>query len=125
MTEAVGAAKRLKKGTEIDADAATVRFSPQVVRSFAQLEAMVHDSPHFSAEIKENLQGFASGKPSPVHTALTEMGLIARETMNHVRATGDTRAEQALNDLLSDVMGVGRGGDTKPVTLIAPKVRDR
>jgi hypothetical protein len=125
MTARLGASKHLSKGTEIDADNATIQFSPVVTRSFARLEAMVHDSPHFSSEIRENLQDLAAGKAFPVHTALTEMGLIAKETMKHVAATGDTRAEQALGDLISDVMGVGRDGDTKPVTLIAPKTRNR
>ena len=125
MRLGAGASKHLRNGTEIDADTATIQFSPVVVRGFARLEAMIHDSPHFDSDLRENLRQLASGKPFPVHMALTEMALITRETMDHVHATGDTRAQQALDELITDVMGVGRDGDSMPVTLIAPKVRNR
>lgn len=125
MTGRAGASKHLRNVTEIDADTAKIQFSPVVVKSLARLEALVHDSPHYSPALLENLQEMASGKPYPVHTALTEMALITRETMKHVQATGDTGAKEALDDLIANVMGVGKDGDTKPVTVLAPKARAR
>jgi hypothetical protein len=125
MTEEAGVTKRLRRNTEIDADLAKVQFSPEVVAGFARLEALVHDSPHFNPEIRENLRDLASGKTFDVHLALTEMALIAQNTMRHVTATGDTRAEQALDDPTSDMMGVGRGGDSKPIALFISQRRNR
>ncbi len=125
MSDKSAAAKLIRNGTEIDADTARVQFSPVVRKSLARLEALVNDSPTFSPTLVENLHELASGAPYSVHTALTEMALIARETMKHVHATGDTRAKEALDDLIANVMGVERDGDTKPVTIIAPKTRTR
>jgi hypothetical protein len=116
-------ARHATRAQKIDADTARIQFSPEVVRSFARLEALVHDSTHYAPDLLVNLQELASGKHYPVHMALNEMALITRETMKHVHATGDTRAEQALDDLISSVMNIG--SDPKPVTVLASKARGR
>jgi hypothetical protein len=115
--------RQIRRRPVIDADLAQIQFSPEVVRSFARLAALVSDSKDFSQEIRENLEELASGKPYPVHTALTEMALITRETMDHIHATGDQSARKALDQLISNVMGVGF--ESRPVAVLAPNGRGR
>jgi hypothetical protein len=74
-----------------------------VARNFARLEACVHDSPHFDSGLLVNLQLLALGKPACLDTVLPEMAQLARETMQHVQATGDARAADALLDLTSSM----------------------
>jgi hypothetical protein len=122
MREGHGAhSERHTGGTQkINADMVKVQFTPGVVRSFARLEALVHDSPHFDSDLLLNLQDLAAGKPFFIQTALSEMALITRETMNHVRETGDSRAEKALEELHESLMG---SPDPKTVTVLVPKTR--
>jgi hypothetical protein len=89
-----------------------------VLRAFGRLEALVHDSPNFDSDLCTNLQELSAGKPFFVQTALSEMALITRETMNYVRETGDTRAKKALADLHECLM-------TNPVTVLNTKPRVR
>jgi hypothetical protein len=124
MREGQGAhSERHASGVQkIDADGVTVQFAPGVVASFARLEALVHDSSHYASDLRLNLQDLATGKPYPIQTALSEMALITLETMKHVRATGDTRAEKALEELHERLMG---DPDPKTVTVLVPKMRAR
>ena len=107
---------------KLDADTVKIQCAPELVRSFARLEALVHDSPHYPRELLANLQDLASGKPLHVQTALTEMALITRETMKHMQATGDKRAEKALEELHESLMG---DPNPKPVTVLVPRERTR
>jgi len=110
---------------KIDAKTAKIKFSQEVVKSLGRLEALVHGSAHYSPELLKNLQDWASGRPiSGVSMALTEMALITRETMKHVNATGDTRAEETLGELISALMGLGL--DPNPVSVLpSPRTRAR
>jgi hypothetical protein len=115
--------ERHTSGTQkIDAEGVKVQFTPGVVRGFARLEALVHDSLHFDSDLLLNLQDLAAGKPFFIQTALSEMALLTRETMKHVQATGDKRAEEALEELHERLMG---DPDPKTVTLLVPKTRTR
>lgn len=89
---------KVRAATEINPDSARVQFGPEVVRSFARLEAMVHGSKHYDPDLLENLQELASGKNPTVHIALTEMGLIAGETMNF----GGHRLSDVPMDILKE-----------------------
>jgi hypothetical protein len=112
-----------RKTSEINADSVLVQFSPEVVRGFARLEAALHDSQHFSQDILLNLQDYAAGKPLSVERALTGIALVTRETMEHVRATGDERTKDVLNNFISDLLGVH--DNSKPVALLHVPVRRR
>ena len=114
---------RISKSEPLNPDLVRVGFSPEVLRSFARLEAMVHDSAHFSPEILENLQELASGKQYSVSMALSEMALITKNSLKHIQATGDKKAQEALDSLISNVMGLGH--DETPITLLAPRTRSR
>jgi hypothetical protein len=108
MNEAGGdrhTARRPRRSTEMDAETVMIQFSPDVVRGFARLEAAVHDSPHFSPDILENLQEYAAGKPLSVHSALTAIAFVTREAMHHVNATGDDSAKRALDSFVGDLLG--------------------
>ena len=98
-----------------------IKFSPDMVRCFARLEAAVHDSQHYDGDLLENLRDLTSGKPCSVQMALTEMSLITEETMKHVQATGDTRAKKALDDLQTCLME----DKIKPFTVVVTKARGR
>jgi uncharacterized membrane protein YgaE (UPF0421/DUF939 family) len=119
------AKKRARRVSEIDQKEIQIHFSRDVLRSFNRLEAAVHKSEHYSDELLENLQELSEGKPIPgIGAALTEMALIARETMRHVRATGEQHAEEVLGELISHLMG--QELDAKPVfAVLASKARAR
>jgi hypothetical protein len=102
----------------MDADSARVRFSPDTARSFARLEAALSDSKHFDAGLLVNLQELAEGKTLSVHRALSEVANITRETMRHITATGDAKAKAALDEVITNLMGLGL--DSKPVTILPP-----
>jgi hypothetical protein len=109
------------KAREIDADGVMVRFSPSVLRSFARLEAMVHNSEHYDSDMLLNLQDLTSGKPISLDFALLEMVRLAEQAQNHIHATNDTRAESALDDLCNAL--AGDAPDKKPVTVLLLKAR--
>lgn len=118
-----GHAERHASTTQrVNADDVKIKFAPDVVRSLARLEALLHDSPHYDSDLLENLRELASGKPQPVQIALTEMALITRETMKHVHATGDKRAEEALGDLHS---ALTRDPASKTCTVLVSNARTR
>lgn len=104
---------------EIDAERTMVHFAPKVVKSFAKLEAAVRPIECFDRDLLVNLHHHAIGKPMAIHTALTEIALLTRETMG----TGDPEAIGALNELIENLMGMQR--DSKPITVGPPKTRAR
>ena len=113
--------KHTRKAAE-DAETLRVRFSPEVTQQFARLEAMVHDSNHFAPEILYELQDRAAGKPVSVRGTILSVAAIVRETMGHIAATGDTRAEEQLDSLIMELVG-GRG--SHPVAVTGPKAAVR
>jgi len=92
-----------------------VHFSPEVTRQFARLEAAVHDSPHFADEMLWELQDRADGEPLRPRTAILSIAVIVRETMRHIQATGDKRAEEALSGLIDALTELEP--DRQPVVL--------
>jgi hypothetical protein len=88
-----------RKAAEIDARDIKVHFPPAVTSAFGELEAAVRSSEHFDADILRIVQDYAAGKTKSVHSALITIPAIAEEKMKHVRATGDTRAEQAWHEI--------------------------
>lgn len=113
--------KHTTKAAE-DAETLRVQFSPEMTQQFARLEAMVHDSNHFESEILDELQDRAAGKPISVKNTILSVAAIVQETMRHVAATGDTRAEEQLGHLVSELVG---GRDSHPVAVIGPKAAVR
>jgi hypothetical protein len=120
--ESALAEKHASRKQRVNADDVEIKFSPEVVRSLTRLEALLHDSPHYSSDLLENLRDLASGKPQPVQIVLTEMALITRETMRHVQATGDKRAAEALRDFHEALMA---DPASKTCTVIVAKSRSR
>jgi hypothetical protein len=96
--------KHARKMEKVNADDVQIKFAPEVVRSLARLEAFVHDSEHYDSGLLDTLREMAAGRPVYVQSALTEMALITSETMKHVQATGDKRAEDALFEFHSSLM---------------------
>ena len=107
--------KHSQRFRKVNTEVTKVEFSPDVVTSFRRLEAFVHNSDHFAPEMIENLQDLASGKPAHLDTAMVTILYIGRETMKHVQATGDKRAEDALRDLASAL----NDNSKDPVTVLA------
>ena len=96
-----------RKLEEIDPYKVTVRFSPRVKAALADLEAAVHFSKHFDGDVYAMVQGWARGKSPTVRDVIVEFPLIARETFRHIHATGDKRAEEAWDDLSSQLFEAG------------------
>ena len=113
--------KFAKRAAE-DGETLRVRFSPEVTRQFARLVAMVHNSDHFGPEILLELRDRVAGKPVSVRGTIASVAAIVQETMRHVAATGDTRAEEQLESLILELVG-GLGSD--PVAVIGPKTSSR
>jgi len=105
----------------LNPDAVMVEFSPDVTRSFARLEAMVQGSEHFDGDVLLNLQELAAGKTLfSVTDALGTVAQIARETHRHIQATKDTRAEEALQQLTTELCGAR---EAPPIILLrSPRI---
>src|ERR1035438_8631522 len=117
------AARRTRPDSQLDADTVMVQFSPEVISSLRRLEAMVHDSKHFSPDILANLQeGYTDGKPMLLHHALTLVASVTREAMEHVNATGDQRAKQAVHNISCLLLGLD---DQPPFTVTRTRVTGR
>ena len=117
------AAKHAAGLRKTDIDMTKIGFSKEVLRRLTRLDALIRDSEHISPETREELRELASGQPRDVQTALWDMAIIAQDTMKHVVATGDKRAEQALNDVIASVIGVTR--HARPVTLLTANAKAR
>jgi hypothetical protein len=92
-----------RKVAEIDSRDIEVRFSPAVIKAFGDLEESVRGSQHFDSEARRIVQDYAAGKAKSVHDVLIGFPAIAMETMRHVRATGDTRAEMAWEEIAAQI----------------------
>jgi hypothetical protein len=107
------------RGSAMDSRSVRIRFSPEVKRLFARVEGAVHGSEHFSPEILENLQEYADEKPLLIQAALAHVATVTKETMRHINATGDEKAQLALWDLASAL------GEDNAFTLVKTPARDR
>jgi hypothetical protein len=111
------------RAPEVDIGSLRVQFSPEVVRGFARVEAAVHKSQHFSPEILENLQEYAQGQAVHMESALYGVALVVRETMKHIHETGNERAQEALDNLFAELIGVTDKG--KPFTVVKAPTKSR
>ena len=91
------------KAAEVEARDIKVQLSPAVTSAFSDLEQAVRGSEHFDGDIIRIVQDYAAGKTKSVHDVLIGLPAIAMETMKHVRATGDKRAEQAWEDIAAQM----------------------
>lgn len=92
---------------ELDARNINVRFSQRVKSALADLDAAVHFSEHFDGDAYAILRDWAKGKAPSVHDVMVALPLIASETFRHIQATGDRRAEEAWDQLCSDMLEHG------------------
>ncbi|HTV53781.1 MAG TPA: hypothetical protein VMI06_02590, partial [Terriglobia bacterium] len=84
---------------DLDPRRINVRFSENMQTAFADLEAAVHFSEQFDGDMRETLREWAVGKKPSIYEVLTAMPLIAEETFNHIRATGDAKAKEAWSEV--------------------------
>lgn len=101
------AGRYTRKITELDPHAIKVQFSEGARNAFAELAAAVQSSEHFDSDIRENLQNLAKGEPTSVATLIMGFPAIASETFNHIRATGDKRAEAAWDEIGKELWETG------------------
>ena len=92
-----------RRAAQIDANAIKVHFSPAVTSAFGDLEEAVRTSGHFDRDLLRTVQELAAGADKSAHAVLISLPAIAAETMKHVRATGDAKAEQAWNDIAAQM----------------------
>jgi hypothetical protein len=92
-----------RKLEEVDGDSIKVHFSAKVKGALADLDAAVHFSEHFDGDAYAILHGWATGRNPSVREVMVALPLIARETFEHIRATGDKRAEEAWHELCNQM----------------------
>jgi hypothetical protein len=107
-----------RKANELDASEIDVHFSPRVTQAFRDLAAAVHFSEHFDGDIRRIVQDWAQGKPKTVHGVLIALPSIAGETFRHIAATGDERAQEAWDEIGSQM-------NEKGFTLTKARVRGK
>jgi|SRR5579862_6156294 len=108
---------------EINPDSVQLQFSRHVTESFEKILDAVRASPHFSPEIKTNLEEASKPCLLTVQTAFEHIAMVCEETMKHVVATGDQRARDALDDLVCQLMIEEPHG--RPFRLVKVPVRRR
>jgi hypothetical protein len=123
MNSKHSAARHIRNDLEVDGESAKIRFAPEVLQAFAQLEGTVRGSKHFDSDLLVNLQELAAGKDFTARAALANMGLIAQEAAEYINATGDKKAKLALAELF-DVLS-GMETTRNPVTVLAARKRAR
>jgi hypothetical protein len=107
-----------RKANELDAGEIDVHFSPRVTQAFRDLAAAVHFSEHFDGDIKKIVEDWAAGKPKSIHGVLVALPSIAGETFKHIAATGDERAQEAWDEIGSQMLENG-------FTLTKARVREK
>jgi len=106
-----------QRAREIHPDDLLVQFSPEMVRGFARLEAMVNKSEQVAPETLLTLQELAGGRHFILKEALFWISKIVEETSEHVHATGDKRAKEALSDLMTCMWDIEKEPGYTPFTL--------
>jgi len=104
-----------RKITELKADEVTIQFSTEVRQSLRDLEAAVHFSDHFDPDVRHTLRDLADGTRVTIRDLVGSLPLIIAETINHIHATNDQRARQALLELNLDLSG--RSPTSEPISL--------
>lgn len=116
-----GTRKPIRRASEMESYDLVVKFPPKVLHHFNRLAVFVEGSEHFSPEILENLQDYAHGKPQDVQRAMSGIAHVVQEAMKHIHATGDKRAQQALDGLMYEIME----GDPPIAVTHRPRTRGR
>ena len=96
-----------RKLEDIDPYKVTVRFSPRVKAALADLEAAVHFSKHFDGDGYAILHSWVTGKAPSIREVLVSLPLLAEDTFEHIRMTGDQRAADAWRQICSDMLEHG------------------
>jgi hypothetical protein len=112
MSKPVG--QRVK---EIHPDDLLIQFSPEMMRGFARLEAMVNNSEHVEPETLLTLQELAGGRHFILKESLFWISKIVQETSEHSHATGDERAKEALSNLMTTMWDIEKEPGYTPFTL--------
>jgi len=99
-------ANRTKRAAERPAEI-KVSFSPAVKAAFADLAAAVHFSEHFDSGMRRELQEWAAGKELTAHSVILALPTLAGETFRHIQATGDARAQEAWDEISSQIAEKG------------------
>jgi hypothetical protein len=110
-------AKRVQKKSTPDESDIQVRYSPKMRRAFARIEAAVHNSEHFDEGILENLELFTEDRPWSLQDVLNAIATVVHCTMEHVAATHDAKAREALTEFLVVL------GDEPPVKIMQKRER--
>jgi hypothetical protein len=100
-------ASHASRETELNPRNIEIRFSPGVRNAFNDLDAAVHFSEHFDADMKGVLQRWAEGKTPSAHEFVTAIPLIAAETFRHIHATNDQKARDAWEDIAGQLSEQG------------------
>ena len=100
-------ASHSRKASQMDPRGVNIQFAPEVRQAFGDLAAAVHFSEHFDGEMLKTVQEWAAGKPASVHDVITALPVIAKETFQHVHATGDLKAAEAWGNLGSELLERG------------------
>lgn len=88
---------------EVNARSLRLHFSASVRQAFGDLEAAVHFSQEFSDDMRAIVNDWAVGRSPTLHDVLIAFPLIAEHTFRHIRATGDQRAQDAWDQLSSQI----------------------
>jgi hypothetical protein len=96
-----------RKLEELDPDSIKVTFSPRVKGALGDLDAAVHFSEHFDGDAYAILHDWAKGGAPTVGEVIVALPLIARSTFEHIRATGDKRADDAWHEIGSQLFEQG------------------
>jgi hypothetical protein len=106
-----------QRARDIHPDDLLVQFSPDMTRQFARLEAMVSQSKQVEQETLLTLTELASGKPFLAKEAFFWVAKIVEETSNHIHATGDQRAQEALSNLMTCMWDIEKEPGYAPFTV--------
>lgn len=96
--------QRLEK---LDPYQINVRFSPRVKGALADLDAAVRSSKHFDGDSYAILHDWAYGKAPTIREVIVSLPLIAEDMFEHLKVTGDKRAEDAWRELCNQLLEKG------------------
>ena len=92
-----------RKLEEVDGDSIKVHFSPRVKSALADLDAAVHFSEHFARTSTRFCMSGQRARLRHAREVMVAVPLIARHTFEHIRKTGDERADDAWHEFSSQL----------------------
>ncbi len=113
--------------SEIEGNRVKIKFSTGTLKAMhALLDRMVEKDNEHDYDVTAQLESLASGKPVSVEQALVRFLMISQEVQEHAARTGDGKASEALDNLVSHLMGDTRIPEKQLVTvLVEPKAKGR